>query len=102
MTNQEQQDFKSQVFYLLSTSNKGDTFTYGELAKHAGAPKHARLVGKILKELPKDTRLPWYRVVNSKQMISFAENSDGYLRQRKLLEDEGWVITGQKLLTPEK
>ncbi|ADZ91313.1 MGMT family protein [Marinomonas mediterranea] len=102
MTNQEQQDFKSQVFLLLSSSDAGDIFSYGQLAKLAGAPRHARLVGRILRELPKKSTLPWHRVINARKMISFPENSEAYNRQRERLEAEGWVITGQKLLTKEE
>ncbi|WP_417553843.1 MGMT family protein [Marinomonas fungiae] len=40
------------------------------------------LVGQILKKLPSDTHLPWYRVVNSQHRISFTEGTDAYARQK--------------------
>ena len=54
-----------------------------------------------MKKLPKDTKLPWHRVVNAQRRISFAENTDGYLRQKEKLEKEGWVIVGNKLTLNE-
>lgn len=97
MTNQPIDRFKSQVLLILSEIPKGECIAYGELAKLAGFPGYARQVGQLMKNLPKDTKLPWHRVVNAQRRISFAENTDGYLRQRKRLELEGWLIVGTKL-----
>ncbi|MFD1383700.1 MGMT family protein [Rhodanobacter aciditrophus] len=101
MPNQEMDSFKSKVIFILSHLPAGHVISYGELAKQAGRPNNARQVGKILKELPKDTKLPWYRVVNSKRYISFTEGTEAYRRQRSALEQEGWVISGQRLIIKE-
>lgn len=97
MTNQPIDIFKSQVFHILSEIPKGECIAYGELAKLAGFPGYARQVGSLMKNLPKDTKLPWHRVINAQRRISFAENTEGYLRQKEKLEKEGWVIVGNKL-----
>ena len=102
MTNQAMEHFKSQVFLILSETLTGECISYGELAKQAGFPGYARQVGQLLKKLPKDTKLPWYRVVNAQKRISFAENTDAYLRQRTKLQEEGWLIVGTKLTLQEK
>ncbi|NVK73637.1 cysteine methyltransferase [Marinomonas sp. CT5] len=94
--------FKSQVLLILSEIPEGECIAYGELAKLAGFPGYARQVGSLMKSLPKDTKLPWYRVINAQHRISFAENTDSYLRQRKKLEQEGWIIVGNKLMKNEK
>lgn len=39
--------------------------TYGQIARLAGLPKHARLVGWVLSHLNADTDIPWYRVINA-------------------------------------
>ena len=101
MTNQAMDHFKSQVFLILNEVPKGECIAYGELAKMAGFPGHARQVGFLMKKLPKDTKLPWHRVVNSQRKISFAENTDAYLRQRNKLENEGWIVVGNKLTVNE-
>ncbi|MBM6550110.1 MGMT family protein [Marinomonas ostreistagni] len=99
--NQASDEFKSQVLFILAHLPAGEVISYGELARQAGQPKQSRLVGHILKRLPAEHTLPWHRVVNSKRAISFLEGSDGYQRQRALLENEGWVIVGQRLITKE-
>ncbi|WP_413692788.1 MGMT family protein [Psychromonas sp. KJ10-2] len=86
-------EFAQNIFTLLSYLEKGKLTTYGQLASQAGFPAHARHVGKILAKLPKDTRLPWYRVVNSQGKISL--KGEAFLRQKKLLEAEHIVITEQ-------
>jgi methylated-DNA-protein-cysteine methyltransferase-like protein len=101
VTNQAMDNFKSQVLFILSEVPKGECIAYGELAKQAGFPRHARKVGHLMKNLPKDTKLPWHRVVNSQRKISFAENTDAYIRQKTKLEQEGWTIVGNKLTVNE-
>lgn len=102
VTNQAMEHFKSQVLTILSEIPSGECISYGELAKQAGFPGYARQVGRLMKLLPKDTKLPWFRVVNSQRKISFAENTDAYLRQRTKLEEEGWVVVGNKLTLNER
>ncbi|MCV2402847.1 MGMT family protein [Marinomonas sp. C2222] len=101
MTNQAINGFKSQVLIVLNNIQEGQCIAYGELAKQAGFPNHARQVGTLLKNLPKDTKLPWHRVVNAKHHISFIEGSEAYERQKQKLEEEGWVILGNKLTVNE-
>lgn len=66
--------------------------SYGQVAKMADLPGYARYVGYVLKTLPSDTKLPWYRVVNSQGRISFGAGTSQYLRQKSLLEAEGIVF----------
>lgn len=97
-TNQAMDEFKSQVFQILHQTQAGECVSYGEIAKQAGFPGYARQVGYVLKNLPKDTMLPWYRVINAQGRISFAEGTDAYARQKQQLENEGWLVVGQKVL----
>ncbi|WP_053981644.1 MGMT family protein [Marinagarivorans algicola] len=85
------------VWQLLATIPSGRVITYGALAKLAGYPSHARYVGRILKNLPKQTTLPWHRVVNARGELSFAVDSQRYLRQKALLESEGVIFNGHKI-----
>lgn len=68
---------------------KGRVATYGQVAKLAGIPKNARQVGTVLRNLPENSRVPWYRVVNSQGRIS--ERSDATFEglQQHLLAEEG-------------
>jgi len=85
------------IWQIVSSIPKGKVATYGQIAKLAGFPSHARYVGATLKSLPRGSKLPWYRVVNAKGEISFPLNGDAYHRQRLLLESEGIDFNGVKI-----
>jgi len=70
----------------------GSVATYGQVAALAGYPNHARYVGTTLKQLPKDTSLPWFRVVNGKGQLGFTVGSRAYQTQKARLEAEGIVF----------
>ncbi len=48
----------------------GRVATYGQIAKEAGLPGHARQVGYALKHLPRGSNLAWHRILNAKGEIS--------------------------------
>jgi len=54
--------FKAKVLAVVKAIPKGQTMTYGEVAKAAGLPKAARAVGALMKQ-NKDKRIPCHRVV---------------------------------------
>ena len=70
----------------------GSVATYGQIAAEAGLPRRARLVGQVLRGLPKGSDVPWHRIINAKGTISFPEGSEAWQRQRGLLEEEGVVF----------
>ena len=87
------QEFEQHIFTVLFHLPAGKLMTYGRLAKSAGYPNHARQVGKILSRLPKNTKLPWFRVVNSAGKISL--RGDAFIDQKRLLEKDGVTVTAQ-------
>lgn len=78
----------------------GSVATYGQIATLIGYPRHARFVGATLRNLPKDSRLPWYRVVSSALRIS--QRGDGEARQRRLLEAEDITFIGDRIAKQHK
>lgn len=66
---------------------RGRVSSYGVVASVAGLPGRARLVGRVLAQLPPDSDVPWQRVVNARGAISLPAAAGR--RQRALLEDEG-------------
>ena len=66
----------------------GRVATYGQVAREAGLPRRARLVGAVLRTLPAGSRLPWHRVVNAKGEISPRPGS-GPREQARRLRREG-------------
>lgn len=80
-------DATTRICLALAQVPSGRVVTYGELASLAGLPRAARLVGQTLRKLPKDTRLPWHRVINAQGKISLPEPAAQ--RQLERLRDEG-------------
>lgn len=75
-------------FYaVIKRIPKGKVATYGQIARLAGLPRHARQVGYALAAL-KDERLPWQRVVNASGEVSAREHPNSQQIQRVMLERE--------------
>lgn len=70
--------------------------TYGQVARLAGIPQHARQVGYALNAL-KDERVPWQRVINAKGEISRRAMTYYEKKQRTLLKKEGIVFRGETI-----
>ena len=83
-----------QVIALIPT---GKVASYGDIASHAGLPGAARRVGYALRHLPKDTKIPWHRVVNAQGRISIRAETAGQYTQRERLEAEGILFRGDKI-----
>jgi methylated-DNA-protein-cysteine methyltransferase-like protein len=70
---------------------RGDTASYGEIARRAGLPRRARLVARVLSH-NRDPALPWHRVVRADRRIAFPAESEGFHEQVRRLNDEGVVV----------
>ncbi|MBN2460078.1 MAG: MGMT family protein [Candidatus Cloacimonetes bacterium] len=66
----------------------GKVATYGQIAREAGLPMQARLVGYALHSLPEDHNIPWHRVINARGTISL-KSDGGKSLQQSMLEAEG-------------
>jgi len=76
-------------FYaVIKKIPKGKVATYGQIARLAGLPRHARHVGFALAELDEGAKLPWQRVVNAGGRVSRREHPNSERLQRALLERE--------------
>ena len=80
------------LYQFIAAIPSGNVATYGQLARLAGRPNSARWVGRTLKLLPKDSSLPWHRVINAQGKISFPEGSEPWLVQKDKLADEGILL----------
>jgi len=61
---------RASIWQVVSLIPVGKVASYGQIATLAGLPQQARLVGRILSQLPRETTLPWHRVVNATGRIS--------------------------------
>ncbi|MDP9199665.1 MAG: methylated-DNA--[protein]-cysteine S-methyltransferase [Pseudomonadota bacterium] len=77
------------IWKAVAAIPRGQVASYGEIARRAGLPRRARLVGHALKIAPASLRLPWHRVLNAAGRISLPAGSRAHRQQRALLEREG-------------
>jgi methylated-DNA-protein-cysteine methyltransferase related protein len=68
---------------------RGEIATYGGIARRAGLPGRARLVGHALKVAPPDLHLPWHRVLAAGGRIAFPKGSRQHDEQARRLRAEG-------------
>ena len=69
---------------------RGRVTTYGRVARLAGIPGSARLVGYAMAALPSESTVPWHRVVNARGAVSARSAGPGSATaQRVRLEREG-------------
>ena len=90
------------ILAVVSQIPKGKVASYGQIAKLAGLPKHARLVGRVLGQIEDRTAIPWHRVINSQGKMSttqLTEHGD-HLQQILLLSEGVVVINGRVNLKP--
>lgn len=76
---------------------RGHVATYGTVARLAGLPGRARLVGYALKVAPARLRLPWHRVVAAGERIAFPKNSRAHAEQSRRLRAEGVKVTNGRV-----
>jgi len=84
---------RQRILAEIAAIPRGQVCSYGEVAARAGLPGRARLVARILSELPAGHPLPWYRVVRAGAVIAFAPGSADFLRQRTHLLAEGCSVS---------
>ncbi|MCE7626671.1 MGMT family protein [Vibrio furnissii] len=92
--------FLAQIFAVIHQIPHGKVSTYGEIARMAGYPGYARHVGKALGNLPKDSKLPWFRVINSKGEMSLT--GPDWDRQRERLVAEGIAVSVEGRISLKK
>jgi methylated-DNA-protein-cysteine methyltransferase-like protein len=90
---EEKEDFRQKVWQIVHGIPVGKVATYGQIARLADHPAHARMVGKILSNLPRGSQLPWHRVLNAQGKIT----SPGKARQQERLATEGVIVVNGRL-----
>jgi methylated-DNA-protein-cysteine methyltransferase-like protein len=81
---------RTRIYDAVRRIPRGCVATYGDVARAAGLPGHARQVGYALAALDAGTDIPWHRVVNARGRVS-ARGGDRSVEelQRTLLRAEG-------------
>lgn len=95
-------DIDFRIWQVVMLIPPGRVATYGDVARQAGMPGAARRVGRALRGLPEDTRIPWHRVLNGRGRISLPAGSGSQYTQRERLENEGVVFSAPTRLDLER
>ena len=80
------------IWDVVSIIPHGGACTYGGVARAAGLPGRARLVGFALKTAPAGLHLPWHRVVGAGGRIVFPKTSPAHREQARRLRAEGVAV----------
>ena len=86
---------RARILAVVDSIPRGRVASYGQVAREAGLPRHARLVGRALSDLAAGSALAWHRVVNSSGHIS---PRPGAALQRRRLAHEGVVFARSGLI----
>ncbi|HEX7029905.1 MAG TPA: MGMT family protein [Gammaproteobacteria bacterium] len=85
------------IFRAIRAIPRGRVAAYGEVARRAGLPGRARLVGRVLRDSPSSLKLPWHRVLRSNGSLAFPEGSEPHAEQRRRLAREGVELPGGRV-----
>jgi len=77
---------------------RGSFLSYGEVARRAGLPGRARLVGQVLRDSGDVAKLPWHRVTGAAGRIAFPAGSANAREQLRRLAREGVEIRGNRVV----
>lgn len=94
-----QSEFDKAVWNIVAKIKPGRVMAYGEVARAAGYPRHARMVSQAMGRSP--TPLPWFRVVRSDHTLAFDVGSASYKKQKERLENEGVQVINRKVIPLE-
>lgn len=90
------QELRVLILQVVALIPYGKVATYGQIAKMAGLPKHARMVGRVLQQVEDD--LPWHRVINSQGKISLSKlDAQGDNLQIVKLQAENIAVVAGKV-----
>jgi len=86
------------ILRAVRAIQRGTFASYGEVARRAGLPGRARLVGTVLRESASSVKLPWHRVTGAGGRIAFPAGSRSAREQIRRLDREGVKARGNRVL----
>jgi len=100
-----QLQFDQAIWKVVENIPAGCVMSYGEVARAAGFPRHARMVSRALVRHAASRNkkaLPWHRVLRQDRRIAFAPGSQEFERQKSLLQKEGLLVVAGKVCQSEQ
>lgn len=86
------------ILKAVRSIKRGTFASYGEVARRAGLPGRARLVGMVLRESGDERNLPWHRVTGAGGRIAFPAGSRAAREQIRRLGREGVQARGNRVV----
>ena len=77
------------ILTVIARVPRGKVVSYGQVARMAGRPGAARMVGWALHAVPQGASVPWQRVINAGGGISPRGGGAEAALQKRMLEAEG-------------
>jgi len=90
------QEFTDAVYQIVGAIPAGCVASYGQVARQAGYPRHARFVGRLMSRLPDGSALPWHRVIRGDGVLPLAGTPSGEIQIQRLT-DEGVTVLGARV-----
>lgn len=87
-------EFAQLVYQWVGAIPAGHVASYGQIARLCGFPKHARFVGRLMSQLPANTKLPWWRVLRSDGCIALPVSGEAE-QIRRLQAEQVVVLAGR-------
>ena len=75
-----------EAYRVIKRIPKGMVMSYAGVARQCGRPGVQRAVGYALRALPADSKVPWWRVINSQGKCSTGRLTIPMNLQQELLE----------------
>lgn len=88
------------ILTALNSIPYGHVSSYGEVARRAGLPGYARMVCRVLRELPDRSTTPWWRVIRADGRFGMDEACTAGREQRLRLREEGITIMKDRVSGP--
>jgi methylated-DNA-protein-cysteine methyltransferase-like protein len=85
------------ILEVVRSIPRGCVTTYGQVAVRAGLPRQARLVGRVLGQLPAGSAVPWHRVVAAGGRIALPAGSAAAREQLERLSREGVTVASGRI-----
>ena len=87
-------DFNAAIYRALRAVPRGETVTYGDLAKRVGSPGAARAVGMAMGRNPWPVIVPCHRVLAAGAKMGGFSAPGGTVTKERLLALEGVAVGG--------
>ncbi len=96
-------EFQKEVVKRVQAVPYGKVVSYGQIAESIRKPRSARQVGWVMRSLEMKSDMPWWRVLNTKGIITIKGNIvNDAPTQKSLLEAEGIEVRSDFTIDMEK